>query len=167
MNVILIFLFGTLFIVSPVVSHGWEFGEFVAGDTFEYDICDDYTLDPNTALRSKCYTITLHVVDGFEMDFGDVWLMYVTSNDGMTIIHDMIIVDESFHVNSLNHKYIGDSIENTLFWMPLHAGVTDISLELGNVMYSNSGYDMTVTDFSRELESMQSTDPKTDHLDNI
>jgi len=156
MKAILFLLFGIILIIP--VSYGWEFGGFVAGDVFEYDICDEYTLDADTALRSKCYGVTLHVIDGFEMDFGYVWLLYVEVDNG-ELIRDIIVVDESFNVNSLNHKYIGDSIGNTLFWMPSHAGITDISLELGNTVYGSTGIfdEMVVTDFSREPTHTQYT----------
>ena len=159
MRVLLLFLFSCVMIgiLSPVTSYGWEFGGFVTGDVFEYSICDEYTFDANTSLYSKCYDLKLRVIDNFEMDFGNVWLLYVEVIDDGELIHDIIIVDESFRVNSLNHRYVRDSIENTLFWMPTHASMTDIHLELGNVVSNISGtYDnAVVTDFSREFESMQ------------
>jgi len=153
----LLFLLGMIPLVP--FSYGWEFGGFVPGDVFEYDICDNHTLDVNTALRNKCYGVILHVVDIFEMDFGNVWLLYVemidAENDG-DVMRDIILVDESFNVNSIYHKYIGDSIENTIFWMPAHAGMNDITLELGSVI-SGKFEDMVVTDFSREYSSTQYT----------
>jgi hypothetical protein len=159
MRILLLFLFSGMMIgiLSPATSYGWEFGGFVSGDVFEYSICDEYTFDANTSLYSKCYDLKLRVIDNFEMDFGNVWLLYVEVMDDGELIHDIIIVDESFRVNSLNHRYIQDSIENTLFWMPTHASMNEIKLELGNVVSNISGtYDnAVVTDFSREFESMQ------------
>jgi len=160
MKVIIVIL---LFVIIPVIpiSYGWEFGGFVLGDVFEYDICDKYTLDANTALRSKCYGISIHVIDEFEMNFGYVWLLYVEVDNGENgeLIRDIMIVDESFNVNSLYHKYIGDSIGNTIFWMPSHAGITDISLDLGNTVYGGPGMfdEMVITDFSRKDTSIQYT----------
>lgn len=157
MKISLLLLLG----IIPLVpfSYSWEFGGFVPGDVFEYDVCDEYTFDANTALYSKCYAITLHVVDGFEIDFGNVWILYVemydVENDAM-VMRDIIIVDESFSVNSIYHKYFGDSIENTIFWMPVHAGINDISLDIGSVTSGKFG-DMVVTDFSREFTSTQYT----------
>ncbi len=161
MRIILLFLlFGVMIgITLPVTSYGWEFGGFVRGDVFEYFVCDEYTIDANTALRSKCYDLKLYPIDRFEMDFGYVWLLYVEVIDDKELMRDIIIVDESFNVDSLNHRYIGNSIENTIFWMPTHASMTDIKLELGNIISDIPGtYDnAVVTDFSRGVESTQYT----------
>ena len=158
---IILFIFLVGIIISPIissipVSYGWEFGKFVEGDVFEYSICDEYTLDAYTALRSKCYVVTLHMIEGFEMDFGDVWLFYVEINTDDKMMRDIWIVDESFRVQPINHKYYADSIENTLFWMPTHARINNILLEIGNVVSGNSNElikDMIVTNFSREHSS--------------
>ena len=138
------------------VSYGWNFGEFVVGDVFEYAICDKHTLDAHTALRNKCYVVTMNVVDEYKMDFDNVWLLYVEIDVGDKLIFDIWIIDESFRVQSLNHKYYADSIENTLFWMATHARMNNISLEIGNTVSVNSSElieDMVVTDFSRENSS--------------
>ena len=158
MKIIPLLLFLGMIPLVPF-SYSWEFGGFVRGDVFEYDICDDYTLDANTALKSKCYGVILHVVDSFEMDFGTVWLLYVemiNETQNGDVMRDIILVDESFNINSIYHKYIGDSIKNTIFWMPAHAGMNDITLELGSVTYGKFE-DVVVTDFSREYSSIQYT----------
>lgn len=154
---IILFLLLTGIIISIIpVSYGWEFGEFVVGDVFEYAICDEYTLDAYTALRSKCYVVTLYIIEGFEMDFDNVWVLYVEINTDDKLIRDIWIVDESFRVQPINHKYYADSIENTLFWMSTHARINNISLEIGNTVSGNFNElieDMIVTDFSRENSS--------------
>ena len=148
-----------LLIVPSVNAYGWEFGDFVRGDVFLYDICDRYTFDAHTALNDKCYLASLRVIDGFEMDYGVVWLIHVEFSDSEeNLLRDILIVDESFGVKSLHHKYISDSMANTLFWMPTHARITDVTLEIGNTVHGSPEMnDMMITDFSRDYSSTQYT----------
>ena len=143
------------------VSYGWEFGEFVAGDVFEYDVCDRYTLDVRTGLREKCFDLRLYTIGRFGLDIGPVWLLYVTAvtDDDTAIVQDIAIVDETLGVETIRHRYVKESLGNTVFWMPLHAGMTDIELDVGGTVQGVPGVidNYVVTDFVRESESIRYT----------
>jgi len=110
-------------------AYAWSFGDFVYGDTFSYDVCDYTTLDPYTAVSSKCYELSLVVLDKVEMDNGSVWLIHVTF-DGKK---DIIFIDESFKVKSTYHKYIATSLSNTIFWMNSHAKIQSFDYVIGSI----------------------------------
>ena len=124
MRVSLLLLF-TFVIVTLIVSftvsdvYAWDFGYFSAEDYFLYDVCDYITLDSYTAVSSKCYELEMTVLHSVLMDSGNVWIIHVTF-DGK---NDIILVDDSFKIKSIYHKYISTSLHNTVFWLYHHAKI--------------------------------------------
>jgi len=132
--------------VIPSV-YAWSFGDFMDGDTFVYDICDYTTLDPYTAVSSKCYTIHMTFLNNVETDSSHIWLIHVTF-DGKK---DIILVDESFKIKSIYHKYIATSLDNTLFWMSNHGKIKSFDYTIGDIAGTipsrYSDVDVIVSDF--------------------
>jgi len=146
MKLIILLLFATISLTIPSV-YAWNFGDFVYGDTMIYDVCDYTTLDPYTAVSSKCYELSLVVLDKVDMDNGYLWLVHVTF-DGKK---DILLIDESFKVKSIYHKYIATSLSNTIFWMNNHIGIKSFDYTIGSIAstipsrYHN--VDVIVSDF--------------------
>jgi len=127
--------------------YAWSFGDFTYGETLVYDICDYMTLDPYTAVSSKCYTIHMTFLDNVETDSSYVWLIHVTF-DGKK---DIILVDESFKIKSIYHKYIATSLDNTLFWMSNHGKIQSFDHTIGDIAGTipsrYSDVDIIISDF--------------------
>ena len=156
MNLVLFLLLFVIIPFTPSFAEEWAFDEFVQDDVFEYHICDGYTLDSRTVSNEKCYDLTFYVVDRYEIDFGNVWLLNVEMNslDDGVVLKDLVLIDDSFNVHSFHHKYIEDSMGNTLFWMYTNLGHF-FDLGIGNIIPGRAD-DFVVIDFERD-ESMEYT----------
>ncbi|MCE9651723.1 MAG: hypothetical protein K8Q89_01475 [Nitrosarchaeum sp.] len=140
MNILLVFLIAFVSISAIMSMHaaafGWEFGEFQKGDVFVYNVCDYITVDRTTKTQTKCYDLTINIIEQVNVSFGTAWIAQVSIINDETSWNDVILIDDGFNIYSFENKYVSSSLSNTVFWLTHDAHIQSIDTVIGNTMSS-------------------------------
>ena len=142
----------------------WEFGEFVPGDVYVYDICDYYTINRDTARLQLCYTMELAILAKGTSGSNDVSIAQssITNSSAVGSLtsdysipdmqNDLVLIDDTtYEIRSVSSRYAADTIHNTLFWIYHKAYVSSIDAELGDEISVNKLYAPAIIDQHTEF----------------
>jgi len=140
MKILLVFLIAFVSISAIMSMHaaafGWEFGEFQKGDVFVYNVCDYITVDRTTKTQTKCYALTINIIEQVNVSFGTAWIAQVSIINDETSWNDVILIDDGFNIYSFENKYVSSSLSNTVFWLTHDAHIQSIDTVIGNTVSS-------------------------------
>ena len=145
-------------------ADAWEFGGFLPGDVYVYDICDYYTINRDTARLQLCYTMELSILVKGISGSSDVYIAQtsITNSSAIGSItssyniqnmqNDLVLIDDNtYEIRSISSRYAADTIHNTLFWIYHKAYVSSINSELGDEISVNKLYMPAIVDQRTEL----------------
>ena len=133
MNKLLFLLILPLLVVPS--TYAWEFGMFNAGQIYEYEICDYYTLNRNKMTTDLCYDLKLSILNEVSIDSSDVWIVLseITSDEFNS--SDVLNIRKNvYDIKGESNQYNEKSLHNTLFWLPNNVNIKELPSNLGSIV---------------------------------
>ncbi len=114
--------------------HGWEFGGFVPGDVYVYDICDYRTINRDISRLHLCYTLQLLILDTGISGSNTVWIAQTIITNSSSIGSDISLDYTQSHIQN-------DVLDHMMDNMPGDIG--DIGDMMGDIiLIDDTTYDV-------------------------